>query len=463
MKTKTLRRLSILLCLALVLAMLPVAASASGDTITVYFQNNWKWSEVSVHYWNADKSIGTEWPGVAMTYVETNADGNDIYSAEIPTGLAGVIFNGIKDDGSGNRDQSPDIADIQTGVCYYMKWDNGNQVGTYEYAPSGGEVEPSEPSQPAATYDYYVAGNMNGWNAKADGYGMTKNGSVYEYTMTLEAQSEAYALKVTDGTWKNSWGKGGSNYEFMVNTTGEVLVTFNPDTKEVTVTGDALGEVKVEYTTIYFDNTSTGWPGVNYHCWGGSEGTNWPGKPATQVKGNIWAAQIPSNSTGFMFVNPDNNDQKSADLAFQAGGEDLYDGTGWSTYVEEDPTPVATDIKWQMTKGTTAASGSTDVRFVTYVDSLDYKNVTFTFSIEGQEAYTENCTAVYEKLNADGAVIESASSVFGEDAAYFVAFTMKGMPAAHFDKEITVTVTWYGLDGEVVKTAERTIVVADAL
>ena len=42
-----------------------------------------------------------------------------------------LIVNGKKDDGSGAIDKTPDIKDgWYDGICYYMKWDNGNQVGS---------------------------------------------------------------------------------------------------------------------------------------------------------------------------------------------------------------------------------------------------------------------------------------------------------------------------------------------
>ena len=54
--------------------------------------------------------------------------------AEIPAGVEGVIFNGIKNDGSGTLDQTPDITPPHKGcVCYYMTWNNGNAVGSWEY------------------------------------------------------------------------------------------------------------------------------------------------------------------------------------------------------------------------------------------------------------------------------------------------------------------------------------------
>ena len=101
-------------------------------TVSIFFQNNWLWEDVRIYYWYEGGENGI-WPGVQMSAIEN--DGNyDIYIAEIPAKVTGVIFNGIKDDGSGNRDQSPDITSgIANCICYYMTWDNGNKVGSFDY------------------------------------------------------------------------------------------------------------------------------------------------------------------------------------------------------------------------------------------------------------------------------------------------------------------------------------------
>ena len=90
---------------------------------------------------------------------------------------------------------------------------------------------------------YYVAGSFNEWNCAADGYRMTDNGDD-TFSLTLSLTVGEYALKVTDGTWDNSWGGTGEggNYEFIVVTDGEITVSFDGET--VTVTGDCLGEIE---------------------------------------------------------------------------------------------------------------------------------------------------------------------------------------------------------------------------
>ncbi len=116
------------------------AVKTAPDTITLYFRNDWKWTDVSVYYWGSS-GTNPSWYGIPMTFVETGSDGNDIYSAEVPADIAGFIFNGLKDDGSGNRDQSPDLSGAKDGDAYYMHWDGANKCSKFDYTPSSGEDE----------------------------------------------------------------------------------------------------------------------------------------------------------------------------------------------------------------------------------------------------------------------------------------------------------------------------------
>ncbi len=136
------RGLSLFLTVLLVFSLLTVgitSASAAdvdvaptgADTITVYFQNNWKWTDVKIHYWGGSSS--SNWDSRPSMEFHEKYDGYDIYKYDIPANSTGMLFTGIKNDGSGATDQSPDITNIQTGVCYYMWYENGNQVKTFEY------------------------------------------------------------------------------------------------------------------------------------------------------------------------------------------------------------------------------------------------------------------------------------------------------------------------------------------
>lgn len=99
-----------------------------GEFITVYFQNNWLWSDVCCYFEGSAYAECDTWPGTPMEFFDY--DGNyDVYYAEVPADASFIIFNGFKDDGSGERDQTPDIESFSNNDCYYMLWDNGNTTG----------------------------------------------------------------------------------------------------------------------------------------------------------------------------------------------------------------------------------------------------------------------------------------------------------------------------------------------
>ena len=125
------------------------------DTITVYFRNDWNWTDVSVYSWN-DSGYTVAWPGTAMTIDGTDS-GYDVYTAEIPADVTGIIFNGTKDDGSGATDQTPDITtNIADGTAWYIHWDGENKASTFDYTPASGgeEEEPGEDVSYAATFHF---------------------------------------------------------------------------------------------------------------------------------------------------------------------------------------------------------------------------------------------------------------------------------------------------------------------
>ena len=162
-----------------------------GETITVYFRNNWLWSNVSLHFWagEGDDMIKNSWDGAdsAMTFVK-NDGVYDIYSMIIPANVSGIVIHGIKDNGSGESDQTPDIVDgIVDGAGWEMYWIDGNTVVPYTYIPgeSGDNGESDDngesgetPENPGETpddgeevvgaNDYYLIGFINGANYGCD-------------------------------------------------------------------------------------------------------------------------------------------------------------------------------------------------------------------------------------------------------------------------------------------------------
>ncbi len=100
----------------------------AGDTVTVYFTNNQKWSSVYAYCYADRNTKNAEWPGKACTRVGTNGYNETIYSITVPTGLYNYI---IFTDGT-NKTQ--DLAlPIVNGRQYYTTGSTINSSGETIY------------------------------------------------------------------------------------------------------------------------------------------------------------------------------------------------------------------------------------------------------------------------------------------------------------------------------------------
>ena len=85
---------------------------------------------MNIYYWGGSEK--TTWPGVAMTYVEKNSYGQDIYCYTIPSDTTGIIFNN-------GTEQTVDITEnITDGKGFYLVDNSTGQwtVETYDYVPT---------------------------------------------------------------------------------------------------------------------------------------------------------------------------------------------------------------------------------------------------------------------------------------------------------------------------------------
>lgn len=137
--------------------------------------------------------------------------------------------------------------------------------------------------------------------------------------------------------------------------------------------------------------------------------------------------------------------------------ETVKTGYAYPKFVQAD----TLTIRYQTKSDTTAAAAKTDLRLLTSVDSLDYSNVVFEVTIQGQTAQLP-CTTVYDKINAGNTKIQNASAVFSPDSRYFVTYTLLNIPQAIYGADITVTPRWQTLDGTVVYGTARTLRISDS-
>lgn len=581
MNKKTLRRLSILLCLALVLAMLPVTAMAA-DTQFIYFNDGGAslWGQGGAWYaaWVWGDGVEGQW--ATATYSE----GEGIYFFEVPAAATSIKFLRMASGATeptwtqGDSGWWNQTDDLTIDGDYYTitgwggtdgKWSIFGDV-TPEETTQATEPENTEPAEPT----YIVAGSSTAvfgtsWDPANTANKMTLVDGIY--TITYTGVTASFTFKVTDGTWSNSWP--GSDYSVEITAESSVTITYNPSDNAVNAVVEVTGE---ELEPVVYDYYVAGSAGL---C-----GTEWnPGDAAnkmtlneagtmyvkeyTGVAAGDYQLKVTTGSWETPSYGDDSTDSKNYEITVYEDGStvsvyfmpsssyvlidvqapaveedssalalgdnvdcglgsytftatqagvltvnvtalsyyDEYSGewgtvnpnmafgmqytllvNGITNYTPTNSVNVKVGdvvtielqsrmgaetkatinlsiedykVKYQVTQGADATAESVNVRFLTSVDSLDYQSVKFTFTV-GDQSSEQVCTTVYESLLADGVTIDDASTVFGEGAKYFVAFTVTGV--SDYETPIEVTVTWTALDGTET-TATRTIVIADAL
>ena len=214
MKINSKRLVAVLICLAMVLAVLPMAVFAAGTT-KLYCAAPSGWTNCNVYWWG---SAGTNpgWPGEAMTL---GSDG--LWYYEVPSDATNVIFN----NGSG---QSADLdmpADDKVQFNYDAK----------EWVTYGSEVEIVETK-------YYLRGSMNSWGT--DNEMIKQADGTYAVTMDLAAGSYEYKAGVED--WSFSV-PGGDNLVMTLEEDDTVTFVLNLTANSLTYTLASGTVVVIDY------------------------------------------------------------------------------------------------------------------------------------------------------------------------------------------------------------------------
>ena len=230
MNNATKRLLSLVIVLAMALAMLPVISFAAGTTTTIYCKTAASWTACKVHWWGSAATADTKWPGADMTKVK---DG--VWTIEVPADAAGLVLNNGK--GTQSKDQK-------------VPTDSKNM---YDFVAATWTEYNEEVSETA----YFVAGSMNGWTNPDAAYKMIKQADG-TYALTITVDKGNHELKVTDGTWDNSWGGPSGNYKFTAAEAGEFVVTFDGSTVNVTGKVGEAEPMKIDFVTVVGPETLTG-------------------------------------------------------------------------------------------------------------------------------------------------------------------------------------------------------------
>ena len=119
------------------------------------------------------------------------------------------------------------------------------------------------------------------------------------------------------------------------------------------------------------------------------------------------------------------------------------DGLAYAKFVNEE----VLSVKKQLSTGTAASSPSTNIRFVTSIDVLDYRCVGFEVNAAGKKFNLKE-TYAYSSIKTDGVISTlKPENAFSEESVYFVLHSITGIPNSVFGETFTVMPYWYTADG----------------
>ena len=95
------------------------------------------------------------------------------------------------------------------------------------------------------------------WNPGDANNQMTLNAETGLYEKVYSnVPAGTFEFKVTDGSWDNCWGQDGNNFQFATESESNITITFNAETKEITVSAAA---VQPRYVAGYGSLCGTDW------------------------------------------------------------------------------------------------------------------------------------------------------------------------------------------------------------
>ena len=188
-----------------------VTTTVLTDTKTIYFQNNWKWTNLKIYYWyeNGDNQWTTVVDGVSLTGMsDTKVGGYDLYKFEIPAYVAGYQIEGYDSTTKTTHKTEKVLAEnIIDGNIYWFLYANG------EYTIATNKYETN-----FKTHDIYIVGDkMNNWSTENidSKYHLTpsSDGKTWTISITFDVTTtiKLYnTLVVSEG---NGGWIGGKGYE----------------------------------------------------------------------------------------------------------------------------------------------------------------------------------------------------------------------------------------------------------
>ena len=309
----------------------------------------------------------------------------------------------------------------------------GDYVFTYTYSDKKLTVTYPASDEPIVPH-YYITGSFNGNNEADPNHEMTLDGALYKATVTLAEGDNT--LKVTDGSWDNTWGYSnlGAAYDEVsdANDYNNIKITLAAEAeKEITVIFDAAaGKITfegltekvvtpAEPVTVYFINSGE-WDAVACYYWGGTDAPAWPGEEMTdngevyEAEGwNVYAITFPGDNTKCIFNNGEGT--QTGDLEVHDGQYYCYaNGIWYERLADVDPLDTRVYLKGDMNEWCTIEGWCDMFRKEDVNDNVAYRivyleeaNKTYEFKIEDAGAWLSN-TGTMTKDNCTGWTFEES-------------------------------------------------------
>ena len=254
------------------------SSTATKNTVKLHFQNTAGWGTVCASAWinegtNSKTVEGWSWPGQAL---QKDADGN--YLLELEPGLLagqslGYLFHNF--DSQQTVDLTLDYATLSKGnVELWIKPTTQGDDGKYACSTAKSFTPSPKVEGNKVTFTYTgsatsvaVAGSFNNWSTTAAK--MTKSGSTFTYTTTLEEGIYQYKFVVNGSNWIADPSNG---------------TTAGSDGNSVLMVGDTLVNSDPNKITVQFHVTKTGGY-TGWDAWVWHEGAD--GKAYTLQTGTL--------------------------------------------------------------------------------------------------------------------------------------------------------------------------------
>ncbi len=280
------------------------STTAPVETITVYFTDALNWGAANVYYWDN----GGEWPGSAMEKAEVNDYGQQVYSADVPADVKGIVFNG-------NGNQTVDITeDIADGAQWYTV---DEKEGDAYKVSLVSEVLPAPIDEPTSAVNpttgaVRILGDSdgNGEVESIDAAYILRVGAfikvnIPEDTLMNGDINGDGELDVIDATYIQRYlSYIPTPYPIGEPIDGPVVVPTEPVVEPTEPVVEPTTTEPVETITVKFTD-ALNWGAANVYYW--DNGAEWPGITAMEKAEvndygqQVYTAEIPADVKGIIF------------------------------------------------------------------------------------------------------------------------------------------------------------------